>query len=52
MEFRRSGCPKRLRADRVVCDPMLLVEIDEMRSMSKQSGRADVIEDFTALDED
>ncbi|PIN15728.1 hypothetical protein CDL12_11624 [Handroanthus impetiginosus] len=46
-----TGCPKTLRADRVVCDPLLLVEIDEMRSMSKQRA-AEVIEDFTQLDEE
>ncbi|CAK9179347.1 unnamed protein product [Ilex paraguariensis] len=47
-----SGCPKILQAERVVCDPLLLIEIDEMRSMSKQTTRFDVIEDFTELDEE
>lgn len=41
-----------LRPDRVVCDPLLLIEIDEMRSMNKESTRRDVIEDFTELDEE
>ncbi|KAL8032075.1 hypothetical protein ABFS82_13G071000 [Erythranthe guttata] len=44
-----TGCPKTLQAERVVCDPLLLIEIDELRSMSKQRARADVIEDFTQL---
>ncbi|KAK4492957.1 hypothetical protein RD792_000284 [Penstemon davidsonii] len=47
-----TGCPKILRQDRVVCDPLLKIEIDEMRSMANQSTRADVIEDFTRLEED
>ncbi|KAL3638454.1 hypothetical protein CASFOL_017825 [Castilleja foliolosa] len=47
-----AGCPKKLQADRVVCDPLLPIEIDELRSMSKQQTRDDVIEDFTELDED
>ncbi|KAG8386359.1 hypothetical protein BUALT_Bualt03G0140700 [Buddleja alternifolia] len=47
-----AGCPKRLRADRVGCDPLMLIEIDEMRSLNKQNARADAIEDFTGLDEE
>ncbi|KAL0362659.1 UNVERIFIED_CONTAM: E3 SUMO-protein ligase MMS21 [Sesamum calycinum] len=47
-----TGCPKKVLADRVVCDPLLMIEIDEMRSMSKQRTGADVIEDFTQLDEE
>ncbi|KAL3333330.1 hypothetical protein AABB24_033420 [Solanum stoloniferum] len=47
-----AGCPKILKAQRVLCDPFLLIEIDEVRSMSKQNARPDAIEDFTALDED
>lgn len=46
-----SGCPKKLQADRVVCDTLLLIEIDELRSMSKQHARSGII-DFTELDED
>lgn len=38
--------------DRVTCDPLLSVEIEEMRALSKQTvGRA-VIEDFTEVYED
>ncbi|KAL6554204.1 hypothetical protein OROMI_019877 [Orobanche minor] len=47
-----AGCPKKLQADRLVCDPLLLIEIDEMRAMSKQQSRADVIEDITELSEE
>ncbi|KAK9150266.1 hypothetical protein Syun_008575 [Stephania yunnanensis] len=47
-----AGCPKILQAGRVVCDPLLRIEIDEMRSMSHQTGRSIPIEDFTELDED
>ncbi|KAF5728043.1 E3 SUMO-protein ligase MMS21 [Tripterygium wilfordii] len=47
-----AGCPKILQASKVFCDPLLLVEIDEMRAMSKHNTRTEVIEDFTALDEE
>lgn len=47
-----SGCPKVLQAQRVLCDPFLLIEIDEVRSMSKQNAGPDAIEDFTTLDEE
>ncbi|KAJ8543032.1 hypothetical protein K7X08_005555 [Anisodus acutangulus] len=46
-----AGCPKILQAQRVLRDPFLVVEIDEVRSMSKQNG-PDAIEDFTTLDEE
>ncbi|KAL6999569.1 hypothetical protein U1Q18_000728 [Sarracenia purpurea var. burkii] len=47
-----AGCPKILLEKRVVCDPLLLVEIDEMRLLNKQSAKPDVVEDFTELDEE
>lgn len=47
-----SGCPKILQAEKVVCDPLLLIEIDEMRTMSTQTARTDLIEDCTELDEE
>ncbi|KAL4300966.1 hypothetical protein AHAS_Ahas17G0253700 [Arachis hypogaea] len=31
-----SGCPKKLRADRVVQDALLLIEIEELRKMNKK----------------
>lgn len=47
-----AGCPKMVEKDRVTCDPLLSVEIEEMRAMSKQTvGRA-VIEDFTEVYEE
>lgn len=47
-----TGCPKILQADRVVCDPLLCIEIEEMKAMSKQSGATNIIEDFTDLNEE
>uniref|UniRef100_A0A5B7BW82 Putative E3 SUMO-protein ligase MMS21 isoform X1 n=1 Tax=Davidia involucrata TaxID=16924 RepID=A0A5B7BW82_DAVIN len=47
-----TGCPKILQAERVVCDPLLLIEIDEAHSMNKQTARPDIIEDFTELEEE
>ncbi|XP_010545851.1 PREDICTED: E3 SUMO-protein ligase MMS21 [Tarenaya hassleriana] len=49
-----AGCPKLLKKDKVICDPMLKFEIEEMRSaMNKESCRTEVIEDFTEfVDED
>lgn len=44
-----SGCPRNLQRDKVVHDPLLLVEIEEMRSMSKEYTRATEVEDFTDL---
>ncbi|EEF39112.1 E3 SUMO-protein ligase MMS21 [Ricinus communis] len=46
-----AGCPKILQAEKLVCDPFLIIEIEEMRS-SKQTARTNVVEDFTELDED
>lgn len=46
------GCPKLLRADRVVCDPLLRIEIEEMKATSKQTGPTNIIEDFTDLNEE
>ncbi|KAG6401842.1 hypothetical protein SASPL_138710 [Salvia splendens] len=47
-----TGCPKKLVADRVDCDPFLLMEIDEVRSLNAQRATAGVIEDFTQLEQD
>lgn len=43
-----SACPNVLLAERVVCDPLLHIEIEEQRSMSKETARPNIIEDFTA----
>uniref|UniRef100_A0A7N0V881 SP-RING-type domain-containing protein n=1 Tax=Kalanchoe fedtschenkoi TaxID=63787 RepID=A0A7N0V881_KALFE len=46
-----AACPRVLTSAKVLCDPLLLVEIEEMRrSKSNQADRS--IEDFTALDEE
>ncbi|TXG66841.1 hypothetical protein EZV62_008116 [Acer yangbiense] len=47
-----AGCPRILRATKVVCDAFLMIEIEELKSMSKQTARTEVIEDFTALDDE
>ncbi|XP_048130130.1 E3 SUMO-protein ligase MMS21 isoform X2 [Rhodamnia argentea] len=47
-----GACPKVLSADKVSCDPMLLYEIEEMRSMNKRNAATEVVEDFTALGEE
>ncbi|KGN55097.1 E3 SUMO-protein ligase MMS21 [Cucumis sativus] len=44
-----AACPKMLQPDKVVLDPFLEIEIDELRKMSRHSGR---IQDFTELDAD
>ncbi|ESR65012.1 E3 SUMO-protein ligase MMS21 [Citrus sinensis] len=47
-----AGCPRKLQVSKVVCDSLLLVDIDEMRRTSKETARTDMIEDFTAVDEE
>lgn len=47
-----TACPKILEAKKVVCDSLLLIEIEELRSMSKRNANTEVIEDFTALDQE
>ncbi|KAF5176310.1 E3 sumo-protein ligase mms21 [Thalictrum thalictroides] len=47
-----AGCPKILQVARVICDPLLRIEIEEARTMSKQTEHPTLIEDCTALDED
>lgn len=47
-----AGCPKLLQLEKILCDPLLLVELEELRTMNKQSGNTEVIEDFTGLDEE
>ncbi|GKV02031.1 hypothetical protein SLEP1_g14518 [Rubroshorea leprosula] len=42
-----AACPKILQPEKVVSDPTLLYDIEEMRSMSKQTARTDIIEDIT-----
>ncbi|XP_078428297.1 RING/U-box superfamily protein [Wolffia australiana] len=47
-----AGCPRVLKAGRVTCDPLLVVEIDEMRSRRGNSGCSSFADDFTELDDD
>ncbi|MBA0759139.1 hypothetical protein Gotri_022061 [Gossypium trilobum] len=45
-----SACPKMVHAKRVICDPLLLVEIEEQCTLSRQTARTDVVEDFTEME--
>ncbi|XXG53782.1 hypothetical protein AAC387_Pa03g1822 [Persea americana] len=47
-----AGCPKILDRRKLLCDPLLLIEIDELRSQGLQAAPSTVIEDFTELGED
>lgn len=47
-----AGCPKILEQQRVVCDPLLQVEIDELRFQGNQTTQPTVVEDCTGFDED
>ncbi|XP_021835906.1 E3 SUMO-protein ligase MMS21 [Spinacia oleracea] len=47
-----AGCPKQLLAHRVVCDPLLPVEIEELRSSNINTIEPEAIEDFTGLDDE
>ncbi|CAN6354361.1 unnamed protein product [Urochloa humidicola] len=48
-----AGCPRVLQVGKVVCDPLLLIEIDELRSSEPAVPNATNIEDVTdLLDED
>ncbi|KAK1414332.1 hypothetical protein QVD17_30076 [Tagetes erecta] len=42
-----AACPKIIIGNRVVCDALLKIEIEESRAMNQQSCRPDIIEDFT-----
>ncbi|KAL6199121.1 hypothetical protein ACLB2K_028908 [Fragaria x ananassa] len=48
-----AGCPRMLQADKFVPDPLLPLEIQELRdTMKHQTFDTNAIEDFTLLDED
>ncbi|CAI0440948.1 unnamed protein product [Linum tenue] len=47
-----AGCPKVLQAQKLVCDPFLLAEIEELRSINQQTEQAQNVEDFTGLDDE
>ncbi|KAK6934222.1 Zinc finger, MIZ-type [Dillenia turbinata] len=44
-----AACPSLIVADGVIRDSLLLIEIDELRSMSKNAIRPEIVEDFTEL---
>ncbi|XP_031494107.1 E3 SUMO-protein ligase MMS21 [Nymphaea colorata] len=45
-----AGCPKILVPNRVACDPLLLVDIEELRSRSIRASDTNVVEDCTEID--
>ncbi|XP_073006539.1 E3 SUMO-protein ligase MMS21 isoform X1 [Typha latifolia] len=47
-----AGCPKILQAARVVCDSLLHIEIDELRSAENTNLHPTVVEDFTEVDDE
>ncbi|KAL5230327.1 hypothetical protein ABZP36_029103 [Zizania latifolia] len=47
-----AGCPKVLQVGRVICDSLLHVEIEELRSSGPSALNATNIEDFTDLGDD
>jgi len=47
-----AGCPKMLTAESLVCDPLLRIEIDELRLRGKRSTQAQIVADCTEIDED
>lgn len=51
LNFVFSGCPRILQLGRVICDALLPIEIDEMRSV-KGVADATAVEDFTEVDDD
>ncbi|XP_020590229.1 E3 SUMO-protein ligase MMS21 isoform X2 [Phalaenopsis equestris] len=46
-----AGCPKSLREGRVICDPLLRIEIDEIRAASRSNAVTNV-EDYTEINDD
>ena len=46
------SCVRSLRADKIVSDTLLLIEIEEMCAIVKQSAPTSEIEDCTALNEE
>jgi len=47
-----AGCPKMLTADKLICDPLLRIEIDELRLRGNRSTQAQIVADCTEIDED
>ncbi|XP_020105273.1 E3 SUMO-protein ligase MMS21 isoform X2 [Ananas comosus] len=47
-----AGCPKILQVGRVVCDALLPIEIEEMRSTETAAVHSTIVEDFTEVDDE
>lgn len=47
-----AGCPKMLTAETLICDPLLRIEIDELRLRGKRSTQVQIVADCTEIDED
>ncbi|GLJ55767.1 hypothetical protein SUGI_1197500 [Cryptomeria japonica] len=47
-----AGCPKMLTAEILICDPLLKIEIEELRLRGDQSTQAQIVADCTEIDED
>ncbi|OAY75426.1 E3 SUMO-protein ligase MMS21 [Ananas comosus] len=45
-------CPKILQVGRVVCDALLPIEIEEMRSTETAAVHSTIVEDFTEVDDE
>lgn len=46
-----TGCPKPLVMERLVCDPMLKVEIQELRMRGRINTQVHDVNDCTELDD-
>ncbi|KAK8953938.1 E3 SUMO-protein ligase MMS21 [Platanthera zijinensis] len=47
-----AGCPKFLQEERVICDPLLRIEIDEIHAASKSNEPVTNVHDYTEIDFD
>jgi E3 SUMO-protein ligase NSE2 len=47
-----SGCPRVLERGKVICDPFLLIEIEELRSSETAAPNATNIDDWTDLNDE
>jgi len=48
----QSGCPRVLERGKVICDPLLRIEIEELRSSETGAPNATNIDDLTDLIDD
>ncbi|KAH0449787.1 hypothetical protein IEQ34_020479 [Dendrobium chrysotoxum] len=47
-----AGCPKLLQEGRVICDPLLRIEIDEIRAASTSNKAVTNVDDYTEINDD